>query len=84
MMDSRYDAFLGCVLVFENADTLINAEVCMLLEHRKAQHETDDVDEDQEMSEVFQKTLSHTKRFSKFKNKETIAAVRRWYSRMGY
>lgn len=77
MMDSRYDAFLGCVLVFENADTLINAEVCMLLEHRKAQHETDDVDEDQEMSEVFQKTLSHTKRFSKFKNKETIAAVRR-------
>ena len=63
--------------MFENADPLINAEVCMLLEHRKAQHETEDMDEDQEMSEVFQKTLSHTKRFSKFKNKETITAVRR-------
>lgn len=48
----------------------------MLLEHRKKQNES--ADEEQEFSEVFMKTYSYTDSFRKFKNKETIAAVRRY------
>ncbi|KAJ8683708.1 hypothetical protein QAD02_019500 [Eretmocerus hayati] len=59
---------------FENADTLLISEVHMLLEHRKAQNES--AEEEQEFSEVFMKSLTYTNRFRKFKNKETIAAVR--------
>ncbi|XP_055850545.1 DNA-directed RNA polymerase II subunit Rpb4 [Episyrphus balteatus] len=46
----------------------------MLLDHRKRQNES--ADEEQEFSEVFMKTYSYTDSFRKFKNKETIAAVR--------
>ncbi|GFG28615.1 hypothetical protein Cfor_05660 [Coptotermes formosanus] len=46
----------------------------MLLEHRKAQNES--AEEEQEFSEVFMKTLTYTNRFRKFKNKETISSVR--------
>lgn len=42
---------------------------------RKQQNEN--AEEEQELSEVFMKTLNSTARFSKFKNRETIAAVRR-------
>lgn len=59
---------------FENGETLLISEVHMLLEHRKAQNES--AEEEQEFSEVFVKTLSYTNRFRKFKNKDTIAAVR--------
>lgn len=59
---------------FENARTLLISEVDMLLEHRKAQNES--AEEEQEFSEVFMKTLTYTNMFKKFKNKETIAAVR--------
>ncbi|XP_046984085.1 DNA-directed RNA polymerase II subunit Rpb4 [Schistocerca americana] len=59
---------------FENAETLLISEVHMLLEHRKAQNES--AEEEQEFSEVFVKTLGYTNRFRKFKNKDTIAAVR--------
>ncbi|WAR14795.1 RPB4-like protein [Mya arenaria] len=59
---------------FENAETLLVSEVQMLLEHRKTQNES--AEEEQELSEVFMKTLQYTQRFSKFKNRETIAAVR--------
>ena len=59
---------------FENADTLLISEVHKLLEHRKAQNES--AEEEQEFSEVFMKTLTYTNRFKKFKNQETIAAVR--------
>lgn len=59
---------------FENAETLLISEVHMLLEHRKAQNES--AEEEQEFSEVFMKTLTYTNRFRKFRNKETIAAVR--------
>ncbi|XP_014208964.1 DNA-directed RNA polymerase II 16 kDa polypeptide [Copidosoma floridanum] len=59
---------------FENAETLLISEVHMLLEHRKAQNES--AEEEQEFSEVFMKSLTYTNRFRKFKNKETIAAVR--------
>uniref|UniRef100_A0A674NY33 RNA polymerase II subunit D n=1 Tax=Takifugu rubripes TaxID=31033 RepID=A0A674NY33_TAKRU len=59
---------------FENAETLLNSEVHMLLEHRKQQNES--AEDEQELSEVFMKTLNYTARFSRFKNRETIAAVR--------
>ncbi|KAL0281212.1 UNVERIFIED_CONTAM: hypothetical protein PYX00_002267 [Menopon gallinae] len=59
---------------FENAETLIISEVHMLLEHRKAQNES--AEEEQEFSDVFMKTLTYTNRFRKFKNKETISSVR--------
>lgn len=59
---------------FENAETLLISEVHMLLEHRKTQNES--AEEEQEFSNVFLKTLNYTQRFSRFKNRETIAAVR--------
>lgn len=60
---------------FENAETLLISEVHMLLEHRKDQNES--AEDEQEFSDVFMKTLTYTDRFRKFKNKETISAVRR-------
>ncbi|XP_058157165.1 DNA-directed RNA polymerase II subunit RPB4 isoform X1 [Dasypus novemcinctus] len=59
---------------FEAAETLLNSEVHMLLEHRKQQNES--AEDEQELSEVFMKTLNYTARFSRFKNRETIASVR--------
>jgi len=59
---------------FENTETLLISEVHMLLEHRKSQNES--AEDEQELSEVFMKTLNYTQRFSRFKNRETIAAVR--------
>ena len=60
---------------FENAETLLISEVHMLLDHRKTQNES--AEDELELSEVFMKTLNYTQRFSKFKNRETIAAIRR-------
>ncbi|KAM8822232.1 DNA-directed RNA polymerase II subunit RPB4 isoform 1-T1 [Synchiropus picturatus] len=59
---------------FESSETLLNSEVHMLLEHRKQQNES--AEDEQELSEVFMKTLNYTARFSRFKNRETITAVR--------
>jgi DNA-directed RNA polymerase II subunit RPB4 len=59
---------------FDNADALLISEVKMLLEHRKAQHESSE--EDTELSNVFLKTLEHCQTFSKYNSRETIAAVR--------
>lgn len=59
---------------FENAETLLISEVQMLLEHRKQQNES--AEEELELSTVFMKTLNYTQRFSKYKNRETISAVR--------
>lgn len=66
---------------FETAETLLNSEVHMLLEHRKQQNES--AEDEQELSEVFMKTLNYTARFSRFKNRETIASVRRWAEGLG-
>lgn len=41
---------------------------------RKQQNES--AEEEQELSEVFMKTLNYCQRFSRFKNRETITAVR--------
>lgn len=59
---------------FEAAETLLVSEVHMLLEHRKQQNEQQD--DMQELSEVFLKTLSYCQRMSRFKNRETIRAIR--------
>ncbi|CAG0913698.1 unnamed protein product [Notodromas monacha] len=59
---------------FQNAETLLCSEVHMLLEHRKQQNEN--TEDEQELSEVFMKTFAYCQKFSKFKNRETIAAVR--------
>ena len=66
---------LELLLEFENAETLLISEVHMLLEHRKTQNES--AEDEQELSDIFMKTLNYTQRFSKFKNRETIAAIRR-------
>ena len=47
----------------------------MLLEHRKTQNE--EAEEEQELSEDFMKTLNYTQTFGRYKNRETIAQVRR-------
>jgi len=59
---------------FQDAETLLISEVQMLLEHRKDQNEN--AEEEQELSQVFVKTLSYCQRFSRYKNRETIASVR--------
>ena len=66
---------LNLLSEFESAETLLNSEVYMLLEHRKTQNEG--AEEEQELSEVFMKTLNYTQKFSRYKNRETIAQVRR-------
>lgn len=62
-------------LDFDHADALLISEVKMLLEHRKAQY--DSQDDDHELSEVFSKTLEYCQTFSKYNSKETIQEVRR-------
>jgi hypothetical protein len=71
----EYFQFTLPLAEFETAETLLNSEVHMLLEHRKQQNES--AEDEQELSEVFMKTLNYTARFSRFKNRETIASVRR-------
>ena len=71
----KADHITSGIAEFEGAETLLVSEVNMLLEHRKTQNES--ADDDQELSEVFKKTLEYTQRFSKYKNRESIAAVRR-------
>lgn len=69
-----YSTFPVHLLEFESAETLLISEVYLLLEHRKQQSEQQE--ELTEMSDVFVKTLNYTQRMAKFKNKETIRAVR--------
>jgi DNA-directed RNA polymerase II subunit RPB4 len=59
---------------FENSEALLISEVNMLLEHRKQQNEN--AEEEQELSEVFTKTHQYCQRFSRYKNRETISAIR--------
>lgn len=75
LLDSSFHCPMFVFAEFENAETLLNSEVHMLLEHRKQQNES--AEDEQELSEVFMKTLNYTARFSRFKNRETITAVRR-------
>ena len=55
--------------------TLVQFFKIQILYYRKQQNEN--AEEEQELSEVFNKTCQYNNRFSKFKNRETIAAVRR-------
>jgi len=63
---------------FENAEALLISEVHMLLEHRKQTNEN--AEEETELSEVFTKTQAYCQRFSRYKNRETISAVRQLLS----
>ncbi|XP_055343364.1 DNA-directed RNA polymerase II subunit RPB4-like [Paramacrobiotus metropolitanus] len=63
---------------FETAKTLLNSEVYMLLEARKAQNEA--ADDEAELPPIFLKTHVYTHRFSVFKNRDTIVAVRHMLS----
>lgn len=59
---------------FAQAETLLNAEVSLLLKHRK---EEDAANEHAvELSEVFMKTLEYTNRMAKYKNRSAMRAVR--------
>lgn len=62
----------------ESVETLLISEVEQLLDHRKTQN--DNLEEDTELSEVFKKTHAYCMRFSKYKNRETITAVRQHLS----
>eukprot|EP01119_Soliformovum_irregulare_P020479 TRINITY_DN6635_c0_g1_i1.p1 TRINITY_DN6635_c0_g1~~TRINITY_DN6635_c0_g1_i1.p1 ORF type:complete len:141 (+),score=24.42 TRINITY_DN6635_c0_g1_i1:2-424(+) len=62
-----------------NVDCLWNSEVVLFLETFQKAHE--EADADIEMTQVFNKTFTYVKRFSRFKNKETIHEVRRQMSR---
>ncbi|GAB6019673.1 RNA polymerase B [Chamberlinius hualienensis] len=59
---------------FEHTEALLISEVHMLLEHRKSQNES--AEDEQELSEVFMKTLNYTQRFSRFKNRDIIVSIR--------
>lgn len=59
---------------FENAETLLLSEVNLLLQHRIKQNEN--AEEEQELSEVFNKTHNYTTRFSRFNNRDTITTIR--------
>ena len=61
---------------FENqsTETLLISEVNLLLQHRIKQNENSE--EEQEFSDVFNKTVNYTTRFSRFNNRETIATIR--------
>lgn len=59
---------------FENAETLLISEVYLLLQHRKQQNDMSA--DEQEFSEVFNKTLHFCEQFGRFKTREMITAVR--------
>lgn len=59
---------------FENAETLLISEVNLVLQHRIKQNENSE--EEQELSEVFNKTHNYTTRFSRFNNRDTITTIR--------
>ncbi|GMT13068.1 hypothetical protein PFISCL1PPCAC_4365, partial [Pristionchus fissidentatus] len=63
-------------------DALLTSEVFLLLEHRRAQSEQKEEIED--LSEVFVKTLNYARRLSRFKNRETIRAVRAIFAQKSF
>ncbi|CAJ0957783.1 unnamed protein product, partial [Mesorhabditis belari] len=65
---------------FETAkcDALLISEVFLLLEHRRAQNEQKEEIED--MNEVFLKTFKYVARLSRFKNRDSIRAVRQAFA----
>merc|ERR1711912_35040 len=63
---------------FENIETLLNVEVAMLLEKRKAQNDkAAEIGANEiELSDCFLKTLQYCQRFQRYNNTETSKAVR--------
>ncbi|VDP21466.1 unnamed protein product [Soboliphyme baturini] len=65
-------------LVFENAETLFISEVYLLLECRR--HQSESMDDNFYMSEFVMKTFDYTQEIGKFKNRDTIRALRQLLS----
>ncbi|XP_031631991.1 DNA-directed RNA polymerase II subunit Rpb4-like [Contarinia nasturtii] len=65
---------------FKNAEALMISEVFTLLDKRKKENESRD--EELDLSEVFLKTITYTDLFRKFKNVETMVAVRSLLNQM--
>lgn len=64
---------------FEKTPTLLNIEVAHLLQQRKLQNDTaaeQGEGNEVELGDVFLKTLAYCKRFSRYKNMETVASIR--------
>ncbi|CAF1014730.1 unnamed protein product [Didymodactylos carnosus] len=68
---------------FDNAEPMMISEVLMMLESRRQQQQQlsmnggmGDDDDETPLSEAFNDTITYCERFSKFKNKEAIGAVR--------
>ena len=67
-IDYKYSYYISPLLLMGYCN------LCIIFLGRKQQNES--AEDEQELSEVFMKTLNYTQRFSKFKNRETIASVR--------
>ncbi|KAE9412309.1 hypothetical protein Angca_008733 [Angiostrongylus cantonensis] len=61
-----------------NCHALLTSEVFLLLEHRRQQNEAKD--EIDTTNEVFTRSLEYARRFSEFKNRESIKAARALFS----
>ncbi len=62
--------------VFKKAEKLSRTSVSFDALYFFSNFQNESQEEEQELSEVFMKTLNYTQRFAKFKNMENIAAVR--------
>jgi DNA-directed RNA polymerase II subunit RPB4 len=67
---------------FENAETLLISEVHSLMEERRQEYEKSE--ESLELPKVFLKTHEYCERFSRFKNRETIASIRKYNNKNKY
>ncbi|CAF0942007.1 unnamed protein product [Adineta ricciae] len=64
---------------FDKAEPMMISEVLLLLEERRKQQNSEDIDDDDDeltSSEAFNDIVAYCERFSKFKTKEAISAVR--------
>ncbi len=63
---------------FDKAEPMMISEVLLMLEQRRQQQTNPGIDDDDEitLSEAFNDTVAYCERFSKFKTKEAIGAVR--------
>lgn len=73
-LETTSSTYLFLIAEFENAEALLISEVCLLLEHRSAQNEVSE--EEQQLSDVFHKTKEYCRRFGKLKNNDAITRIR--------
>nr|XP_027078255.1 DNA-directed RNA polymerase II subunit 4 isoform X1 [Coffea arabica]XP_027078256.1 DNA-directed RNA polymerase II subunit 4 isoform X1 [Coffea arabica] len=66
---------------FLKAKCLMNCEVSLILEHKYEQLQQMSEDPMNQMSQVFEKSLQYVKRFSRYKNPDSVRQVREILSR---